>query len=304
MEISNAFASRPPFPDQGSFVDESFARSQNAPPPNPLSEGVLRAQPPPPPQKGHWVGRRACCRHFGRGGGETGGKEGSGAEAAFAGDMAREAAQCTVRNAVAAQLQEIVFRNYYTAFLTVRMQQQNFTNKGRKSRSSWVTCLRNYCLMPNPHTEEGSQDYFCLSRNQMLCSVDRAIAMRLILRQPSPTWLRFSIEELQLCPGDQEIPSCDPWLPGQLSLLPTLDGISKDLQWHQEHQAATSEHPAIPLLCICDTRKDKKAVWRTSRKVSLSDSHIHHPKSGQETFVWWMAVIIVASSPTHKFSKH
>ncbi|XP_060127553.1 nicolin-1-like isoform X2 [Zootoca vivipara] len=226
--------------------------------------------------------------------------------------MAREAAQCTVRNAVAVQvdgqmswrpgasvidvllprrrsffLQEIVFRNYYTAFLTVRMQQKNFTNKGSKSRSSWVTCLRNYCLMPNPHTEEGSQDYFCFSRNQMLCSVDRAIAMRLILRQPSPTW----------------IASCDPWLPGQLSVLPTLDGISKDLQWHQEHQAAISEHPAIPLLCISDTKKDKKAVWRTCRKVSLSDSHIHQPKSGQETFVWWMAVIIVASS-TREFSKH
>nr|XP_028574411.1 uncharacterized protein LOC114591484 isoform X5 [Podarcis muralis] len=181
--------------------------------------------------------------------------------------MAREAAQCTVRNAVAAQVDGQMW--------------------SWRSGASVIDVLLP-CRRP----------FF------MLCSVDRAIAMRLILRQPSPTWLRFSIEELQLCPGDQEIPSCDPWLPGQLSLLPTLDGISKDLQWHQEHQAATSEHPAIPLLCICDTRKDKKAVWRTSRKVSLSDSHIHHPKSGQETFVWWMAVIIVASSPTHKFSKH
>ncbi|XP_063204516.1 nicolin-1 isoform X4 [Chroicocephalus ridibundus] len=61
----------------------------------------------------------------------------------------------------AADVQEIVFRNFYTAFLSVRVQRP-----GPAGSRRWVTCLRDYCLMPCPHTEEGSQDYFSLRRHQ------------------------------------------------------------------------------------------------------------------------------------------
>lgn len=60
------------------------------------------------------------------------------------------------------QVQEIVFRNFYTAFLSVRVQRS-----GPGGSRRWVTCLRDLCLMPCPHTEEGSQDYFCLHRHQV-----------------------------------------------------------------------------------------------------------------------------------------
>lgn len=60
------------------------------------------------------------------------------------------------------QVQEIVFRNFYTAFLSVRVQRP-----GPSGSRRWVTCLRDYCLMPCPHTEEGSQDYFSLRRHQV-----------------------------------------------------------------------------------------------------------------------------------------
>ncbi|XP_014808972.1 PREDICTED: nicolin-1 [Calidris pugnax] len=81
----------------------------------------------------------------------------------------------------------------------------------------WVTCLRNYCLMPCPHTEEGSQDYFSLHRHQMLCDMDQVTAMRFILRQPSPVWLHFTIEELQIFPPGQKSPQKD--FPSWLSQL-------------------------------------------------------------------------------------
>uniref|UniRef100_A0A8B9GGQ5 Nicolin-1 n=1 Tax=Amazona collaria TaxID=241587 RepID=A0A8B9GGQ5_9PSIT len=110
----------------------------------------------------------------------------------------------------AADIQEIVFKNFYTAFLSVRVQRP-----GPGGSRRWVTCLRDLCLMPCPHTEQGAQDYFSLHRNQMLCDMDQVTAVRFILRQPSPVWLQFTIEELQIFPPGQkvrgwELPSLGP----------------------------------------------------------------------------------------------
>lgn len=60
------------------------------------------------------------------------------------------------------QVQEIVFKNFYTAFLSLRVQRA-----GPPGPRRWVTCLRDHRLMPSPHTEEGSQDYFSLRRHQV-----------------------------------------------------------------------------------------------------------------------------------------
>ncbi|XP_053159502.1 nicolin-1 isoform X1 [Hemicordylus capensis] len=184
------------------------------------------------------------------------------------GTMAHEPAPCTIKSPVMLQvgdvrtelsrpgvavmdvvlphsqtvdLQEIVFKNYYTAFLTLRVLRRSPADHGNESPSKWVTCLRNYCLMPNPHTEEGSQNYYSLCRHQMLCDVDRVVAMRLILRQPSPVWVHFSIEELRLIPRDQKSPQKG--LPAWLShpspqerprslhdRLPDADKVSSEVQ--------------------------------------------------------------------------
>ncbi|KAG9337089.1 hypothetical protein JZ751_029857, partial [Albula glossodonta] len=101
----------------------------------------------------------------------------------------------------AVKIQEISFKNYYTAFLTVRMQVRDPAQEGS---CKWVTCLRNYRLMPNPHTEQGSQDYYSIYRQQMLVEPDDVTLVRLILRQPSSSWLNFTLEEIKLylCPGE------------------------------------------------------------------------------------------------------
>ncbi|XP_062466122.1 nicolin-1 isoform X1 [Pezoporus occidentalis] len=113
----------------------------------------------------------------------------------------------------AADVQEIVFKNFYTAFLSVRVQRP-----GPGGSRRWVTCLRDMCLMPCPHTEQGAQDYFSLHRNQqMLCDMDQVTAVRFILRQPSPVWLQFTIEELQIFPPGQKSPQTD--FPSWLSQL-------------------------------------------------------------------------------------
>ncbi|XP_074862143.1 nicolin-1 isoform X2 [Carettochelys insculpta] len=97
-------------------------------------------------------------------------------------------------------LQEIVFKNFYTAFLSVRVQRRHSSGAGREGPRKWVTCLRNHCLMPNPHSEAGSQDYFSLFRHQ-----------------PSPVWLHFTLEELQLYPRGQQ--SLQTHFPSWLSRL-------------------------------------------------------------------------------------
>nr|XP_044992729.1 nicolin-1 isoform X1 [Jaculus jaculus] len=92
------------------------------------------------------------------------------------------------------ELQEITFKNYYTAFLSIRVRQQS----SMLTPGKWVTCLRDYCLMPDPHSEEGAQEYVSLFKHQMLCDMARVLELRLILRQPSPLWVSFTLEELQI----------------------------------------------------------------------------------------------------------
>ncbi|KAK1161479.1 nicolin-1-like [Acipenser oxyrinchus oxyrinchus] len=108
-------------------------------------------------------------------------------------------------------LQEISFKNYYTAFLNVRLQKVD--PESPESGAQWVTCLRNHCLMPNPHTEEGSQDYFSIYRQQMLMEPDNVTSVRLILRQPSSVWLNFTLEDIKIaeCGTENSEKKCPSW---------------------------------------------------------------------------------------------
>lgn len=99
-------------------------------------------------------------------------------------------------------VKELCFKNCYTAFLTLRLLRRDPADPGAPAQ--WITCLRDYSLMPDPHTEGGSQDYFTIHRQQMLVEPDRVTSLRLILRQPSSTWIRFSLEDLHVYPHLEE----------------------------------------------------------------------------------------------------
>ncbi|MEE6510363.1 hypothetical protein FKM82_030005, partial [Ascaphus truei] len=126
-------------------------------------------------------------------------------------------------------VQEITFKNYYTAFLTVRIQQKRPSEPAAHT-AAWRTCVRNLRLMPNPHTEEGAQDYVSLYRHQMLCDMDNVTFIRLILRQPSPVWLNFTLEELQINqPGKQSPQKRFSWCLSHLSDQEQLQTLHKGL---------------------------------------------------------------------------
>lgn len=100
----------------------------------------------------------------------------------------------------------ISLKNFYTAFLTIRVKIRNEVEKGgvKKDDGKWKTCLHQYQLMPNPHCETGSQDFFTISHKKMLFTPKDVTAVRFILQQPSPVWNSFKIENISLSSDKSE----------------------------------------------------------------------------------------------------
>ncbi|XP_071368752.1 nicolin-1 [Centroberyx affinis] len=123
-------------------------------------------------------------------------------------------------------IEDITFKNYYTAFVTVRLLRRN---PGQEAPAKWCTVLRDLALMDNPHTEGGSQDYFSIHRTQMQVEPDHVVSVRLILRQPSSAWLTFNLEEIKIHPHVEPDPEREvsDWL-SDLTLVdqhPDLEGL-------------------------------------------------------------------------------
>lgn len=62
------------------------------------------------------------------------------------------------------QIEKITFKNYYTAYVTVRLLRRKAEKEGS---AKWCTALTDLTLMDNPHTEGGSQNYFSIHRRQV-----------------------------------------------------------------------------------------------------------------------------------------
>uniref|UniRef100_A0A3P9ABX5 Nicolin 1 n=1 Tax=Esox lucius TaxID=8010 RepID=A0A3P9ABX5_ESOLU len=158
-------------------------------------------------------------------------------------------------------IQEISFKNYYTACLTLRL-----LIRGEEGAAKWATCLRNRCLMPSPHTEEGSQDYYSVYRQQMLIEPDNVLAVRLILRQPSSSWLNFSVEEIKIHPCITEDPERD--IPDWLSDLTHVDQLS-DLQGLPDPQTVSSSIQQMWALTeVMQTNQTTASVGRFDKAAS------------------------------------
>ena len=50
--------------------------------------------------------------------------------------------------------------------------------------------------MPDPHTETGSQDVVVINATESLVGLHDVTALRFILRQPSPNWKTFNVDEI------------------------------------------------------------------------------------------------------------
>ncbi|XP_046354273.1 nicolin-1-like isoform X6 [Haliotis rufescens] len=135
---------------------------------------------------------------------------------------------------------EIRFKNHYVGILTVRAKFRSAENNGEPGELKWRTCLRRMKLMPSPHTESGSQDYFSLTRKHLLFDLVNLTALRFVLQQPSPVWRDFKLEELKvfrtsMMPRSAPLPAWlteEPTEPSDRKIpgVPNLESLSANLQ--------------------------------------------------------------------------
>ena len=125
-------------------------------------------------------------------------------------------------------ISEVRFKNSYTAWLTILVKfdqsshpqftprretlvrgdtngqgsQDGVAKVGEvvsgRARMEWVVAIRRRRLMENPHYETGSQDEIAIPASESKVSLEEVIAMRFILRQPSPEWRAFSLEDISV----------------------------------------------------------------------------------------------------------
>ncbi|XP_076373516.1 nicolin-1-like isoform X2 [Tachypleus tridentatus] len=94
---------------------------------------------------------------------------------------------------------EILFKNYYTAYINVQCKRsQNEEDRIDHESLQWEICVHRAVLMCDPHCENGSQEYVSITQKQGRLAWLGVVALRLVLRQPSPQWKKFGIENLKI----------------------------------------------------------------------------------------------------------
>lgn len=90
---------------------------------------------------------------------------------------------------------KLTFKNCYTASITVKLKLRD-----DMSNETWSTVVKNLKLMPHSHFETGSQDRVTIMIKDIIKPSTQVIMLRLILKQPSPHWCNFGIEEVKCFP--------------------------------------------------------------------------------------------------------
>ncbi|XP_062522661.1 nicolin-1-like isoform X2 [Corticium candelabrum] len=97
-------------------------------------------------------------------------------------------------------LKEITFRNYYTALVTIKAR---IRETAANVVLSYKTIVKDFVLMPNPHCEQGSQQFFRIQADKFLCDSRNVMALRLIVRQPSHLWMDFGLRDINCFQEEQ-----------------------------------------------------------------------------------------------------
>ncbi|XP_014289492.1 nicolin-1 [Halyomorpha halys] len=138
---------------------------------------------------------------------------------------------------------ELVFRNYYTATIAVLILYDKSKRSEKADRKrSWSCSISQKVLMPNPHLETGSHDVFSITPSDSCIPWNDISVMRLILRQPSPLWITFKIEEVNLfknLPRIIQRPTADSKELDKLLILLKRQTVSA-LNWHPSQSIGIS----------------------------------------------------------------
>ncbi|CAI6377199.1 unnamed protein product [Macrosiphum euphorbiae] len=91
---------------------------------------------------------------------------------------------------------EINFKNYYTHIISVLVMK--ISNNDSKRLKKWYIAIRQKKLMDNAHTEFESQDYVSIKSSESEIDWSDLYKIKLILRQPSPNWSNFGIDDVKV----------------------------------------------------------------------------------------------------------
>lgn len=94
-------------------------------------------------------------------------------------------------------LHAIKFRNHYTHTVSVLFRS--------KDSSTWSPAVKEWlCMKDGCHCEQGSQDWVTLDKKHFLCELQEVVQVKLVLRQPSPHWREFGVEDVTLYHHDNQ----------------------------------------------------------------------------------------------------
>ncbi|XP_016660346.2 nicolin-1-like [Acyrthosiphon pisum] len=91
---------------------------------------------------------------------------------------------------------EIYFKNYYTYIISILVMK--ISNNDSKRSKKWYIAIRQKKLRNNVHTEFESQDYECIKSSESEIDWSDLYKIKLILRQPSPNWSNFGIDDVKV----------------------------------------------------------------------------------------------------------
>lgn len=157
-------------------------------------------------------------------------------------------------------IEEINFKNYYTAVLSVlaRLRPSTANSETAGMQSEWHVCIRSKTLMPFPHCEQASEDYFTIKSSECLTALRGVSELRFVMQQPSPMWKEFKIEEIQLT----RVPVVTAEKPELVHWLSELD--------KQERSSADQQLKGI--LSVADISKRLQHMWALTENAQLGVS--------------------------------
>lgn len=97
------------------------------------------------------------------------------------------------------------FTNYYVASITIK---GNHPANVQQTSSKSKTILKNFVLMKHPHYSNESQNQINITSDDMLSAeTDSFVGLTIIVRQPSPNWMKFNLENIKFyqCKPTEEI---------------------------------------------------------------------------------------------------
>lgn len=162
------------------------------------------------------------------------------------------------------EIAEIHFRNYYTALLTVKACVHDSSHHRLSSEGRWHTCVRKMQLMPPGHSDENCEHYFTITAKQMAFPLRDIVMLRFILRQPSPLWKEFRLDDIRLYKSPiqaQDEPSLQ-------SLSWLFDSTRSSEEKEQQRESDVTKPEGVS--SISDLSRSLQQLWAVSQKVAFN----------------------------------